>query len=398
MEFIVWIIVFVSVVLNGLFAFEWYKARRRLTYRTKKLKLQIEDLDQKILQAKKQIETTFDSIADGIVVIDTSFTITRINKAYAGFVNKPIASILLNKCHKVLRNLDQPCPECPINNIRYHEGFNCFINSKHFQIEVKSHENRGTVVSYIETIRDVTRYEELQSQLRRKERLASIGIMVAGIAHEMNNPLSGITGNSQLMMQFPEKYGLNEKGASRITTIFESANKASKIMDDLLNFSSPSNLHFEPIELGIFTKQWMDSLPSTVVAQMDLVPNDTPLRIWGHREHLHKAFTKVLDNSMQAIEERKKREGLLEGKIRIYAEDVGTALLWCCEDNGIGLAPENLEKVFEPFYTTKEPGKGVGLGLSICHRIMAQHFGTITLSNLTQGVRAELKFPRERPN
>jgi two-component system NtrC family sensor kinase len=71
---------------------------------------------------------------------------------------------------------------------------------------------------------------------------------------------------------------------------------------------------------------------------------------------------------------------------------------WCCEDNGIGLAPENLEKVFEPFYTTKEPGKGVGLGLSICHRIMAQHFGTITLSNLTQGVKAELKFPRERPN
>jgi len=349
-----------------------------------------------VLLAKKQIEAVFDSIADGIVVIDNQYNITRVNKAYTNFVSQDLSSLLLSKCHNVLRQLDHPCPECPLTNTRYIEGYNLQLSGKQLQIEVHPHLSEGQVVNFIETVRDITRFEELQAQLRRKERLASIGIMVAGIAHEMNNPLSGISGNSQLMLQFPENYGLNPKGTSRIQTIYDSAAKASHILEDLLNFSGNSSMSFEPIDLAYFIQTWIDSLPLTSLA---LIRSHfgPPLRIWTHKELLTKALGKILDNALQSLEERKKRIGLFEPSIYITGNDLNSSISLLFEDNGTGIDPKNMENIFEPFFTTREPGKGVGLGLSICHRIMAQHYGTITLTNLNPGIRVELKFPKEKP-
>jgi len=97
----------------------WLNSRKRLATSTAKFNLQLETLDQTILQAKKQLEATFDSISDGIAVIDTDYNVTRLNRTYAGFSSKTITSVLGRKCYASLRGLEQPCQECPITNMNY---------------------------------------------------------------------------------------------------------------------------------------------------------------------------------------------------------------------------------------------------------------------------------------
>ncbi|MBF0432975.1 MAG: hypothetical protein HQK83_16950, partial [Fibrobacteria bacterium] len=361
---------------------------------------QLNALDQTILQAKKQLEATFDSIADGIIVIDTTYRITRLNKTYAKFINQPLSNILGQKCYYALRNLDHHCPECPITNISYHEGYSCILNGSKLQIEVTPNISDGLVENYIETIRDVTRFESLHEQLRRSERLATIGTMVAGIAHEMNNPLSGISGNSQLMLATPEKYGLNPKGASRVKTIFDSVQKATQIMEDLLHFARPSNTHFRRIHLKDLFNSGIKFIEKHNIESISFATDtdSEPLAIWGNHEQLQEIFGKILLNSVQAIQEVQSKDSQYKGEISLSGKLIGNNVMVSISDNGCGIPEKNIVKVFDPFFTTKEPGKGVGLGLSLAHRVITEHFSNIKIISQKAGTQVQIIFPVDKPD
>ncbi len=389
----------ILTVLTFFFFTAWKKTKSRLEISTEKFNQQIEALDQSVLQAKQQLETTFDSIVDGIVVIDPDYVITRLNKTYAKFTGSNIPEILGQKCYKALRNLEHHCPECPISNMKYHDGFNCAIGERTTQIELFPTITNGTVRNYIELIRDVTRYEALNSQLRRSERLATIGTMVAGIAHEMNNPLSGISGNAQLMLRVPQKYGLGEKGLNRVSVIYESAERATKIMEDLLNFARPLSSQFFRLDLKRLYIDAVDKinphfLKNTVI-KYDFP--EKPLFVWGNPEQLKSIFRRLILNSIQAIHEVQKKNPEIRGRILFSGQMKGNNILGLISDNGCGISPEIMDNIFEPFFTTKEPGKGVGLGLSLSHRIISEHFGNIKLKRLPQGTEVQIIFPMEKP-
>jgi signal transduction histidine kinase len=284
-------------------------------------------------------------------------------------------------------------------NAQYQDGFTCSVEKQKYQIEVKSTVKSKEASSYIETIRDITRFEKLNEQLRRTERLATIGTMVAGIAHEMNNPLSGISGNSQLMLRTPEKYGLNTKGSNRIGTIFQSAQRATLIMKDLLSFSNPSEIHFQSINVASLLRDTLAEFNTEPILNISLAPSSSQqhLEVWGDFYQLKSAVKKIIENSIQAVNEQAKSTPEFTGRINIETQNQDNIIIIKVTDNGCGFPEEKLAMVFDPFFTTKDPGKGVGLGLSICHRIITEHFGHIKIQNLDPGAQVLIYLPSERP-
>ena len=391
---------FLLLILSVFFLFQWMKSNNKIYKNCANNNLQLKNLNQTILKSKTQLEAVFDAISDGIAILDKNLNIIRLNRTYAEFANTNITSILGNSCYKSLQNLDSPCPKCPITNIKYHDGYNCKIRNHKLQIEIIPRISGGVVQNYIEIIRNVEKFEALHAQLRRSERMATIGAMVAGIAHEMNNPLSGISGNAQLMIKFPQKYGLNTKGISRMETIMKSSERAIQIVKDMLSFSKPSRKKYQYMDFRYLLENALSEIKETDLKKIEYAYKFTvkTLYVWGNQRQLITVLSKIILNATQAIKERQKTFPELIGKIIFSGWVSGNNVVVNISDNGCGISEEKTAYIFDPFFTTKDPGSGIGMGLSMCHRIMEEHLGRINFERLEEGSMVQLFFPKEKQN
>ncbi|HEX3019571.1 MAG TPA: PAS domain-containing protein [Chitinispirillaceae bacterium] len=176
-------------------------------------------LDEQIRISKKELETVFDAITEAICIVDRKFAIVRANKSYATLVGQPIKKLLGEHCYQTFWKRDSICPDCPVSKtfstgeVISRKGIRIKDNDDNKYFEMKTYpvtDENGRIVHVIEFTREVTDEKRVTEQLIRSEKLASIGIMTAGVAHEMNNPLSGISGMAVNLLDMPEKYGLNE--------------------------------------------------------------------------------------------------------------------------------------------------------------------------------------------
>jgi two-component system NtrC family sensor kinase len=245
----------------------------------------------------------------------------------------------------------------------------------------------GKPQNVIEHTRDSTEEKVILEQLIRSEKLASIGTMTAGIAHEMINPLSGISGTAANLLQMPDKYGLNDKGVARVTTILESSSRASAIVKDLLHLSRKED---GTSMLSDANSLVMKAVEAVRLKGVPAVENKIDLdeglpRVLCDPTKIQQVIINLITNATQSVLEKKSRlahdnknfSGLLliatrgqDGMVRI---DV--------TDNGTGVAEEIKDKIFDPFFTTRSPGEGTGLGLSICQKIIDEHRGRIFFEN-----------------
>jgi two-component system NtrC family sensor kinase len=360
-----------------------------------------EQLALKIWLSKKQLETTFDALSDRICVIDTDFTILRVNKSYADDVGRRIRTILGKKCYFVFFNRKQPCDKCPafdtmknIQAVRERE-FTKVNNGDVRSFKLGTYpvcDENGEIVNVIEHIRDVTEEKQINEQLFRSEKLAGIGILTAGIAHEINNPLSGISGTAENMLSMHEKFGLNEKGIERMTTILECAQRASTIMGDLLRLSQKQEIVRQQAELKTLLPKVVAHVRLLGLGEFAVeyhIDANLP-KIRCDQSKLDQVFVNVIKNGVQAIadqsKKRRRENGEYEGRLIINARQGEKEIVVEIIDNGVGVPAELESKIFDPFFTTRPPGKGTGLGLSICHRIMEEHQGhisVVTRNNLT---------------
>jgi signal transduction histidine kinase len=351
-------------------------------------------ITEKITLSKNQLETAFDAITDFICALDESLTITRVNKSYSQFVQIPIPQLLGRRCYEVFWKRSSPCDHCP--------AVTTFTNGK--PVLKRTMKMAGTdrplfftIATYpvfdsptedkpqnvIEHIRDSTEEKAILDQLIRSEKLASIGTMTAGIAHEMINPLSGISGTAANMLQMPDKYGLNDKGVSRVMTVLESATRASAIVKDLLHLSRKEDGTSMLIDVNSLVLKAVESVQLKGFPLIDhKIQTDGSLgRVLCDPIKIEQVIINLLTNSIQSILEKKAAFGR-EGKpfsglilIATQAED-GHARI-DITDNGTGVPDEIKDKIFDPFFTTRPPGEGTGLGLSICQKIVDEHNGRI---------------------
>ena len=238
----------------------------------------------------------------------------------------------------------------------------------------------GHIEAVVISGRDVTEVKRLEEQLIQAEKLAAMGQMLAGVAHELNNPLTAILGVSELLR---DRQGIDESTKRQLEMTHRQARRAARIVQNLLEFSRPASPQKKAIDINSIVDRTLQlhehSLRrNSVEASFQSVPDLPP--IIGDPNQLIQVFLNLISNAEQAI-----REVRPSGKIKIRLGKSGTRIFATVQDNGPGIKPESMAKLFDPFFTTKRPGGGTGLGLSICMSIVREHGGNIEAESIPEG-------------
>jgi PAS domain S-box-containing protein len=223
-------------------------------------------------------------------------------------------------------------------------------------------------------------YEDLrrtQEQLLQSEKMSAVGQLIAGVAHELNNPLTAILGYAQLL----ESEGLNERAQDYVGKMFKQAQRTHRVVQNLLSFARQrkperSEVDIRKVLEETLTLRDYDLKINKIVVEKDLGAEAALVVADPHQ--LEQVFLNIINNAVDAVLESG-RSGKL--KIRVYCEKGAVCTQFA--DDGPGI--KDPKRIFDPFYTTKNVGKGTGLGLSICYGIVKEHGGDITAHNATEG-------------
>jgi signal transduction histidine kinase/ActR/RegA family two-component response regulator len=226
-----------------------------------------------------------------------------------------------------------------------------------------------------------------RAQLVQSEKLSGIGEFVAGVAHELNNPLTAVIGFAELLQQSD----VDEKHRMFSRRIVQSAERCHKIVQNLLSFARQHTPERKLTQLNAIVESVIDILQyemrtSNIVLNKELQTGLPPLLADAHQ--LQQVFLNILNNARQAM------EGRANASVRIATRAVGDRLEVIFQDNGPGISEENLSKIFNPFFTTKPVGKGTGLGLSLSYGIIQEHGGSIRVeSKVGEGTTFVIDLP-----
>ncbi|MBS1839426.1 MAG: PAS domain S-box protein [Acidobacteria bacterium] len=260
--------------------------------------------------------------------------------------------------------------------VKHHAGDWRVLRAHFSPLSSESGSTEGVVISG----RDVTELKKMSEQLIQSEKLAAIGQMLAGVAHELNNPLTAILGVTELVR---EREGLDESMKRQLDLTHRQARRAARIVQNLLEFSRPTSTQKGPIEINTILERTLQlhehSLKRSAI-EVTFTPQENLPPVVGDASQLIQVFLNLVINAEQAI-----REVRESGRIQIRAVSVFNRIMITIQDDGVGITPDGLQKIFDPFYTTKRPGGGTGLGLSICTAILREHGGTIEAQSLPAG-------------
>jgi len=218
-----------------------------------------------------------------------------------------------------------------------------------------------------------TQLEATQAQLLQSEKLSAVGEFVAGVAHELNNPLTAVIGYSEMLKM--ADLGDNYRRHSEM--IFKSAQRCQRIVQQLLSFARPQKPERKPVSLNSLVTAVLEIVNYTLrTSNIELATQfdaKLPL-VMADATQIQQVLLNVLNNAYQAIE----AQGRPGGRIKITTETAGSRARILIQDNGPGIPEEVMPRIFNPFFTTKGVGKGTGLGLSLCYGIIKEHGGNIT--------------------
>ncbi len=220
----------------------------------------------------------------------------------------------------------------------------------------------------------VRKEQEIQTQLHQAQQLASVGSLAAGAAHEINNPLGAISLQAEILLKQAKKE--DERKAPQL--ILDQSTRISKIINDLMGFARPTEPTVAPANAQTILEETLRVLENRIkIAQVELrkeYQSPLPL-INADPQQLEQVFLNLIINALQAM----KTGGVLT--LRVGVDEAQTHLAIAFEDTGIGIKPDQLSSIFDPFYTTKEAGEGTGLGLAISYSIVTNHNGQINASS-----------------
>jgi two-component system NtrC family sensor kinase len=235
-------------------------------------------------------------------------------------------------------------------------------------------DEQGQVSSIVVVMSDVTDAASLQSKLMHTEKMAAVGQLVSGVAHEVNNPLTAILGFADLLMENRE---LPESARKDLRVILQEAQRTKQIVQNLLSFARQMPPQRKPIQLNPILKRTLQlrayDLQSRGVSVTESLCEHLPFII-GDAHQLQQVFLNILNNAYDAV-----RENVQSAQIEVSTSFKDGAVEVAFRDNGSGITQP--DRIFDPFFTTKQVGEGTGLGLSICYGIVKEHGGEIFCEN-----------------
>ena len=235
------------------------------------------------------------------------------------------------------------------------------------------HDQEGRYKGQVLLLSDITRLKELEAEMRENERLAAVGRMAAGVAHEIRNPLSSIKG---LALLLKDKFPRQSREFETTGLLIQEVERMNRTISELLGFARPASLELQEVDLRVLLKETLqlvsaDTASEHIRTSMHCAP-DLPV-LMADRDRLRQVIINILLNSVQAMEDG----GTLEISARKSHSGSQVELLF--RDTGKGIKPEHLAQVFFPYFTTRK--EGTGIGLAITQKIIADHGGTIRVES-----------------
>src|SRR5467141_2052997 len=332
-----------------------------------------------VRRAKEQWETAFDALSEGIAVVDDEGRVRRSNRALAGLLNMPLQNVLGTPLGEALLGKPNALQELLAATRRGDRPAPLVARSERLRRAVRVNAARipgaATEQSIVVMVEDVTEQQALETQLVQSEKLAAVGQLVSGVAHELNNPLTSIAGLSEFLLEQKE---LGKKDRGHLQVIQEQAERAGRIVRNLLTFARKGSGEQQPVDLNDVIRRTLS------LTSYDMKLNDITVtrelsgalpEVMGDRHGLQQVVLNLVTNAAHAVAENPRERPRqitvstwFDGQVHLRVADTGP-----------GIPDEIVQSVFTPFFTTKEPGKGTGLGLSITYSIVESHGGQISL-------------------
>ncbi len=341
------------------------------------------------------------SLVSGLMVVDTEMKIYLINPAGAKLFGLEAAQV--RRCQ--VTDFPQLAPLLPIiretlssaRNLDYQEiemqadGETRMIGFGTTLVGFGTHPLLGddeSVQGVIVLCRDITEKKRLEEQLIHSEKLAAIGLLAGGVAHEIKNPLSVILGYTELLLDTkPDEKMLSDS----LQKIQKQAERCRSIVGNLLKFSRKSDVDIVPINVNQTLTETLELLGKQLLVQNIRVLTEFSSLLppyWGNESELQQIFFNLIVNAKDAMEKT-------GGALTVKTVNADTYLRIVIQDTGPGIPPDVQKRIFNPFFTTKGPGKGTGLGLSIVQNIIEKYRGTITLdSRVGEGTAFHITLPK----
>lgn len=346
---------------------------------------QLQLSEKRLRNAANEWRTTFDSIADMIVILDSDRIIQRVNRAFANAVSKTPQELIGKHCYEIVHDLKEPHPLCTFDKAisqkqscgheLYEPKLDKFLECTMSPILDESDNIKG-VVHIFKDITSRKQAETEQQQLRTKaemsSRLAAVGEMAAGIAHEINNPLTGVIGFSELLL---DRKDVPPDIKEELKIINDGSQRVKDIVRRMLTFARQD----KPVKSAVSITELIETtleLRSYVLktANIEVVRDYAPDLPWviADAGQLQQVFLNIIVNAEHAM---KKAHG--KGVLAIKTESLEDYIRVSIADDGPGMPKGVQDKLFQPFFTTKNPGEGTGLGLSLSMGIIQEHGGNI---------------------
>ena len=340
-----------------------------------------------VRRSTEEWETAFDALSEGLGVVGASGQIVRANRALAQLADVPTETLLGADFADAVaegaplaaellvsaQRLERPGP---IELRRERDG-------RRLRLTAAPLSGPGVDVSVVILVEDVTEQRAMEAQLIQNEKMASIGQLVSGVAHELNNPLTSIAGLAELLLEPAMR--VPDPTREHLRVIHDQAERAARIVRNLLTFARPSTLAKEAVDLN-------DVVGRTALLisyelrlrgiELERKLDPEPVRVVGDRYELQQVLLNLLTNAVHAV------GGLPADRTRritLATSRTGGHATLRVRDTGPGIPPELVPHVFTPFFTTKGPGQGTGLGLSVSYGLIEAHGGRISYTPVANG-------------
>ncbi|MBI5755755.1 MAG: response regulator [Nitrospirae bacterium] len=338
--------------------------------------LKVKTEEEELKQTRDKLRLIYDGIRDYIFLLDPSCTIVEVNKSFLNTYGLQEKDVIGKKCYDLVYGCNEVIPECDVNN-----GANLEVSHRH-QATTKDNriveryvfpvfDSRGHLVNRIEYIRDITEELRLREQLFQAEKLSSLGEILSGVAHELNNPLTGVIGYCELLLEATKDDNL--KG--QLEKINDAALRCKKIIENLLSFARQHRIEKQFCDINEIIKRTLDlKVYQLRIDNIDVLTDLDKHVPWTMADPytIQQVFLNIINNAHLAMVEKGGH-----GRLYIKSEHIDGLIKITFSDTGGGIPEADLSKIFDPFFTTREVGKGTGLGLSVSYGIIKEHNGNI---------------------
>ncbi|MDH4320463.1 MAG: response regulator, partial [Desulfobulbaceae bacterium] len=358
-------------------------------------------------QAKEVWEKSFNAISDLVTIQDKDGRIIRANSAACNLLGLQPGEIVGKRCHDVFQHSPSRCPNCPgqktARDGHTHTSTIPFADlQKTFQISTApTFDDQGQLEYIVHVAKDISEQKRLEEELVQSRKMEAIGTLAGGIAHDFNNILTSLLGYADLAQ---EEIQNNGRPLHYIEQVITAGTRAGNLVKQILAFSRKSEhviAHISPERTVREALQLLRaSIPSTVKMQEEIANIDAT--ILADSTKIHQVVVNLCTNALHSMENQQGSLAIRLARTELTAPDIrdqsevqpGPFMELSVADTGHGIAPGIIDHIFDPYFTTKEVGKGIGMGLAVVHGIIKEHGGLITVeSTIGRGTTFRVYLP-----